>query len=101
MFFDEEEKAVAPYISYSPPSDAETEMTESLSTLSRTNSFNSLSSPDSDGPEDLPRLVRDFAFKYDPSSSTNHSLATKKRPRSPDNEERETELKRIALDGSI
>ena len=91
VFFDEHEKAVPPYLPYSPPSDTETELGEATPSLSRSNSSTASSSR-----KDIPKLKREYAL-YDRSSfSDTHSV--KKRQHSHGFEsETERELKRIVL----
>lgn len=86
VFFDEYEKAIPPYIPYSPPSDTETELGEATPSLCRSDSSSS---------EDVPQLKREFAF-YD--NETRKVKKDKKRQHSANfDEETERELKRIVL----
>ena len=90
MFFDEYEKAVPPYLPYTPPSDTETELGEATPSLSRSNSTSSSAS------EDRPQLKREFAF-YNGSSNTDSQKAYKRSNSSALDSETERELKKIIL----
>ena len=88
VFFDEYEKAVAPYLPYSPPSDTETELGEATPSLSRSNSNAS---------DERPKLKREFAF-YGNESWFSAKNRNNKRSHSPAlDSETERELKRIVL----
>ena len=91
MFFDEYQKAVPPYIPYTPPSDTETELGEATPSLSRSNSSTS-----SNSPEDRPKLKREHAF-YNGSSNTDTHTAYKRSNSSALDSDTERELKRIIL----
>ncbi len=91
VFFDEYEKAVPPYLPYSPPSDTETELGEATPSLSRSNSSASSTSSD-----EIPRLQREFAF-YDGSTSNNRSRDNKRQRPTALDSDTERELKRIVL----
>ena len=95
VFFDECEKAVAPYLPYSPASDTETELGEATPSLSRSNS-----SASSNASDERPKLKREYAF-YGNESWFGHfgdKNRINKRRHSPVlDSDTERELKRIVL----
>ena len=103
VFFDEEDRTISPYITYSPPSDAETEMDDTASDLSRANSFLSPTLPTADSTaEDHPRRwLGKTRFRHDPSSTSDRPLVANKRSRSPNDGDTEKASKRVALENSV
>ena len=100
VFFDEEDRTISPYITYSPPSDAETEMDDTASDLSRANSFFSPTA-DSTAEDRPPPLVRENALRHEPSSTSDRPLVANKRSRSPNDGDTEKASKRVALGNSV